>query len=108
MPPSHVGQAPWVPPASSQRTLRHRRGIAFGIEGAKLRDPRAANAQHDLLEILVIAMAPVRCGAQSAAEMALFGRSKEAPLRQVLRLEHGIRLAIEEPWRGRRDDEAPN
>jgi hypothetical protein len=40
--------------------------------------------------------------------MALFGRSKEAPLRQVLRLEHGIRLAIEEPWRGRRDDEAPN
>jgi predicted transposase YbfD/YdcC len=59
---------------------------AFG----KLRDPRAANAQHDLLEILVIALAATLCGAQSAAEMALFGRSKEALLRGFLRLEHGI------------------
>jgi len=57
---------------------------------AKLRDPRAANAQHELLEILVIALAATLCGAQSAAEMALFGRSKEALLRQFLRLEHGI------------------
>ena len=56
----------------------------------KLRDPRAANAQHDLLEILVIALAATLCGAQSAAEMALFGRSKQALLRQFLRLEHGI------------------
>jgi predicted transposase YbfD/YdcC len=57
---------------------------------AKLRDPRAANAQHELLEILVIALAATLCGAQTAAEMALFGRSKEALLRQFLRLEHGI------------------
>ena len=57
---------------------------------AKLRDPRAANAQHELLEILVIALAATLCGAQSAAEMALFGRSKEALLRQFLPLEHGI------------------
>ena len=57
---------------------------------AKLRDPRAANAQHELLEILVIALAATLCGAQSAAEMALFGRSKEALLGQFLRLEHGI------------------
>jgi predicted transposase YbfD/YdcC len=59
---------------------------AFG----KLRDPRAANAQHELLEILVIALAATLCGAQSAAEMALFGRSKERLLGQFLRLEHGI------------------
>ena len=59
---------------------------AFG----KLRDPRAANAQHELLDILVIALAATLCGAQSAAEMALFGRSKEGLLRQFLRLEHGI------------------
>ena len=57
---------------------------------SKLRDPRAANAQHELLEILVMALAATLCGAQSAAEMALFGRSKEALLRQFLRLEHGI------------------
>ena len=57
---------------------------------ARLRDPRAANAQHPLLEILVIALAATLCGAQSACEMALFGRSKEAVLRQFLRLEHGV------------------
>ena len=59
---------------------------AFG----RLRDPRAANAQHNLLDILVIALAATLCGAQCAAEMALFGRSKQALLRQFLRLEHGI------------------
>ena len=55
-----------------------------------LRDPRASNAQHDLLEILFIALAATLCGAQSAAEMALFGRAKQALLGQFLRLEHGI------------------
>jgi predicted transposase YbfD/YdcC len=57
---------------------------------ARLPDPRAANAQHDLLEILVIALAATLCGAQSAAEMALFGQAKEGLLRQFLQLEHGI------------------
>lgn len=56
----------------------------------RLPDPRAANTQHPLLEILVIALAATLCGAQSAAEMALFGRSKEALLRQFLPLAHGI------------------
>lgn len=59
---------------------------AFG----KLRDPRAANAQHELLEILFIALAAMLCGAQSASDMELFGRSKEGFLGQFLRLEHGI------------------
>lgn len=59
---------------------------AFG----KLPDPRAGNRQHALLEILVIALAATLCGAQSAAEMALFGRSKQALLRQFLPLAHGI------------------
>jgi predicted transposase YbfD/YdcC len=55
-----------------------------------LPDPRATNAQHDLLEILVIALAAVLCGAKGATDMALFGRSKEKLLRQFLQLEHGI------------------
>jgi predicted transposase YbfD/YdcC len=55
-----------------------------------LPDPRASNAQHDLLEILVIALAAVLCGAKGATDMALFGRSKEKLLRQFLQLEHGI------------------
>jgi predicted transposase YbfD/YdcC len=57
---------------------------------ADLSDPRAANARHSLLEILVVALAAVLCGAESCAEMALFGESKEPLLRQFLRLEHGI------------------
>src|SRR5215470_8925108 len=59
---------------------------AFG----ELRDPRASNAQYALLEVLFIALAATICGAQSAAEMALFGRSREGLLRQYLPLEHGI------------------
>src|ERR1043165_1663351 len=55
-----------------------------------LADPRAENARHDLLEILVIALAAVLCGATSCAEMEEFGLSKEGFLRLVLRFEHGI------------------
>src|SRR5947209_5713462 len=56
----------------------------------KLEDPRAANASHDLVTILFIALAAILCGAESAADMAQFGRSKERTLRGILRLEHGI------------------
>jgi predicted transposase YbfD/YdcC len=55
-----------------------------------LPDPRAANALHELFEILVIALAAVLCGAKGPTDMALFGRSKEKLLRQFLRLEYGI------------------
>jgi DDE_Tnp_1-associated len=55
-----------------------------------LEDPRAANAQHALLEILFIALAAVLCGAEGASDMERFALSKEALLRQILRLEHGI------------------
>lgn len=55
-----------------------------------LPDPRAENAWHDLVEVLVIALAAVLCGAESCVDMEEFGRAKEALLRQFLRLEHGI------------------
>lgn len=55
-----------------------------------LPDPRAANAWHDLVEVLVIALAAVLCGAESCVDMAEFGCAKEGLLRQFLRLEHGI------------------
>ena len=57
---------------------------------SELEDPRAANARHSLLEIVFIALGAVLCGAESCAEMALFGRAKEPLLRQILQLEHGI------------------
>jgi predicted transposase YbfD/YdcC len=55
-----------------------------------LADPRAANSQHELLEILFIALLAVLCGAEGPADMERFGHSKEDLLRQILRLERGI------------------
>lgn len=56
----------------------------------RLRDPRAANARHELWQILFIALAAVLGGAKSCCEMGLFGRSKEDLFREILGLEHGI------------------
>src|SRR6478736_4090519 len=56
----------------------------------RLSDPRAANARHDLVEVLVIALAAVLCGAETCSDMAEFGQAKEGLLRLFLRLEHGI------------------
>lgn len=56
----------------------------------KLHDPRAANALHDLLEVLFVAFLAVLCGAESATEMERFGQAKEEFLRDFLRLENGI------------------
>jgi predicted transposase YbfD/YdcC len=53
-------------------------------------DPRAANAWHDLNELLFIALLASLCGAQNCSDMSEFGRSKERLLRQFLQLEHGI------------------
>ncbi len=53
-------------------------------------DPRAENARHDLCELLFVALAATLCGAESCADMAEFGRAKEAALRRVLRLAHGV------------------
>jgi predicted transposase YbfD/YdcC len=54
-------------------------------------DPRTGNAQrHDLLEMLLIALAATLCGAETCVDMAVFGRAKEAFLRRFLRLEGGI------------------
>ena len=56
----------------------------------RLPEPRTANARHDLLEVLAIALAATLCGAESCSDMADFGQSKEGLLRLFLRLEHGI------------------
>jgi predicted transposase YbfD/YdcC len=56
----------------------------------KVPDPRADNSWHDLLEVLFIALAAVLCGAEGPTDMEEFGLAKEALLRRMLRLEHGI------------------
>jgi predicted transposase YbfD/YdcC len=57
---------------------------------AQVVDPRARNAQHSLLEIILIALAATLCGAQHCTEIEQFGRSKEILLRGILDLKHGI------------------
>ena len=53
-------------------------------------DPRAENSQHDLVEILFIALLASLCGARNCSDMAEFGVAKETLLREVLTLTHGI------------------
>ena len=56
-----------------------------------LEDPRTGNARlHDFHELLTMALCGVLCGAQGAADMALFAKSKEPFLRGFLTLENGV------------------
>jgi predicted transposase YbfD/YdcC len=55
-----------------------------------LKDPRASNARHDLVEILVIALAATLAGARTCTEFEFFGQGRLELLRQLLELEHGI------------------
>jgi predicted transposase YbfD/YdcC len=64
--------------------------VGFRRAFGRLHDPRAANCQHDLLEVLFVALAALLCGAEGAADMERFGHAKEGVLRSFLRLEHGI------------------
>lgn len=53
-------------------------------------DPRAENARHDFSEMLFVAFAAMLCGARSCSDIWRFGQEREAMLRQVLTLAHGI------------------
>lgn len=55
-----------------------------------LQDPRAANASYELLEILVIALAAVLCGAKGPTDMADFGRRRKELLSRFLPLKKGV------------------
>lgn len=55
-----------------------------------LDDPRAANARHELAEIMFIAISATLAGATTCVQMQEFGEAKEALLRTVLELPHGI------------------
>lgn len=57
---------------------------------ADVGDPRAANARHDFMTVLFIAVLAVLCGAESCADMADFGQSKKKLLRTVVKLPHGV------------------
>lgn len=64
--------------------------MLFVTAFAGVSDPRQFNAQHDLTEILFVAVSAILCGAKSCMEIAQFGMSKLDLLREVLPLENGI------------------
>ena len=57
---------------------------------ADIRDPRAPNARHDLLETLTIALVASICGAEGCSDFADFGADREDLFREFLTLKHGI------------------
>jgi predicted transposase YbfD/YdcC len=57
----------------------------------KVCDPRIGNAtRHKLIDIIVIAICAVICGANSWVEVELFGKSKRSWFKTFLELPHGI------------------
>ncbi|WP_330999788.1 ISAs1 family transposase, partial [Allorhizobium terrae] len=55
-----------------------------------IEDPRAANARHDLYELLFIALLASLCGAQTCEDFSVFGESRRELLSRFLVLRHGI------------------
>jgi predicted transposase YbfD/YdcC len=55
-----------------------------------IKDARASNARHDLLEILFIALAATLAGARDCTEFVAFALGREALLRGILDLPHGV------------------
>src|SRR5258706_5148630 len=62
----------------------------FSVIFESVPDPRDINARHDLRDMLFIALAAMLCGAESCVEMAEFGEEKQALLRTIIELRHGI------------------
>jgi predicted transposase YbfD/YdcC len=52
-------------------------------------DPRDANARHELVDVLFVALAAVLCGAVHCTEMSLFAEARLSLLRQFVPLRHG-------------------
>ena len=66
-------------------------GATIAAYFAEISDPRVERTRlHELLDILVMAICAVICGADTWVEMEAYGRAKEKWLRQFLALPHGI------------------
>lgn len=71
--------------------MKANRGIAISDHFAELEDPRVDRTKrHQLLDIIIIAVCGVICGADSWVDIELFGRSKLKWLRKFLELPNGI------------------
>jgi predicted transposase YbfD/YdcC len=55
----------------------------------EVRDPRQVNAQHDLGDILFVALACFVCGGKTCVDMADFAKTRLSELREIVDLEFG-------------------
>jgi predicted transposase YbfD/YdcC len=53
-------------------------------------DPRDQNTRHDFCELLFMSFAAMLCGGKNCSDIWRFAQEKEAMLREVLTLQHGI------------------
>jgi len=63
--------------------------MVFHEAFAEVPDPRDYNAQHELLDVLFVALAAVLCGATQCTEMAFFAEARLDVLRQFVPLKNG-------------------
>lgn len=56
---------------------------------SEIPDPRAYNSQHELTDVLFVALAAVLCGASHCTEMAVFAEARLELLRQFVPLKNG-------------------
>jgi predicted transposase YbfD/YdcC len=70
--------------------MNQTRNIALVEHFAGLKDPRADNRRHMLIDILAIAICAAICGADSWEDIELFGEAKKEWFKTFLELRHGI------------------
>jgi predicted transposase YbfD/YdcC len=63
---------------------------SFQDHFASLSDPRSSNARHELIDILVIAVCAVICGAEGWEDIEEYGKAQAQWFEHVLELPHGI------------------
>lgn len=63
---------------------------SFQDHFAALSDPRSSNARHELIDILVIAVCAVICGAEGWEDIEEYGKAQAQWFEQLLDLPHGI------------------
>ena len=63
---------------------------SFQDHFAALSDPRRSNARHELIDILVIAVCAVICGAEGWEDIEEYGKAQAQWFEQLLDLPHGI------------------
>jgi predicted transposase YbfD/YdcC len=71
--------------------MNNRPGVSIADHFGRLEDPRIERTKlHELLDIIVIAICAVLCGADDWTEVELFGNAKLSWLRTFLELSNGI------------------